>query len=146
MRINITDPSAIRKLRPILLIERTTRMVEKKKGTNALAKRLGRKIATRRKALGWTQDALAERVGVDAETISRFERGAHLPSLPTLEKLAVALRVETGELLSKNTATRADEAVTLSAWMEGLSAGDRQFVLVVARECCDYLQKKSAKN
>lgn len=118
-------------------------MVEKRTDTNSLAKRLGRKIATRRKALGWTQDELAERVEVDAETISRFERGAHLPSLPTLERLAVSLRVEIGELLSKTVPTKADDAVTLSAWMDGLSPEDRGFVLAVARECCDHLRRKA---
>ena len=119
-------------------------MVEKRTTTISLAKRLGRRIATRRKALGWTQDELAERVGVDAETISRFERGAHLPSLPTLERLAVSLRVEIGELLSKAIPAKVDEAVTLCAWMDGLSVEDRGFVLAVARECCDHLRKKTA--
>ncbi|MFT3960437.1 helix-turn-helix domain-containing protein [Propionivibrio sp.] len=118
-------------------------MVEKKTVTNDLARRLGKEIGSRRKALGWTQDALAERVGVDAETISRFERGAHLPSLPTLERLAIALHVEIGELFSKNTAAKTDEAITLSAWMDELLTEDRQFVLSVARQYCDHLRKKN---
>jgi DNA-binding XRE family transcriptional regulator len=50
-----------------------------------LARQLGENIAERRRALDWTQDQLAERLGVEAETISRFERGATLPSLPKLE-------------------------------------------------------------
>ncbi|GHU30385.1 transcriptional regulator [Betaproteobacteria bacterium] len=118
-------------------------MVEKGTAKSSLAKRLGKKIATRRKTLGWTQDALAERVGVDTETISRFERGAHLPSLPTLERLAVALHAEINELFSKPAPATADEAVTLSVWMDGLSTEDRQFVLTMARECCNHLRKKS---
>ena len=69
-------------------------MVDKKRDSDKLAKRIGKRIADRRKVLGWTQEQLAERVRVDAETISRFERGVNLPSLPTLERLAAALRVE----------------------------------------------------
>jgi transcriptional regulator with XRE-family HTH domain len=67
-------------------------MAVKKKDSARLAKRLGGNLSERRKQLGWTQEMVAERVGVDAETISRIERGAHLPSLPTLDRLAVALR------------------------------------------------------
>lgn len=121
-------------------------MVDTGTDSNRLAKRLGKRIAERRKSFGWTQDALAERVGVDAETISRFERGAHLPSLPTLERLASALRVEIGELLSKAVISKADDAATLGAWMEGLSPEDRTFVLTVARECCDHLRQRAEKS
>jgi transcriptional regulator with XRE-family HTH domain len=67
-------------------------MAVKKKDSARLAKRLGGNLSERRKQLGWTQEMVAERVGVDAETISRIERGAHLPSLPTLDRLAVALQ------------------------------------------------------
>jgi transcriptional regulator with XRE-family HTH domain len=118
-------------------------MVDKESDTEKLAKRLGKRIATRRKSLGWTQDALAERMEVDSETISRFERGAHLPSLPTLERLAIALRVEVGELLSRRSVTQVDSATALAAWMEGLSTADKEFVLSVARDCCSHLRKRT---
>ena len=61
-------------------------------------KELGKRIKLTRKGQDLTQEMLAERVGVDAETISRIERGAHLPSLPTLDRLAVALRCSAGDL------------------------------------------------
>ena len=122
---------------------KATVMVDRKTDSDKLAKRLGRRIAIRRKSLGWTQDGLAERVAVDSETISRFERGAHLPSLPTLERLATVLRVEVGELLSKSAIAKASDSDAIAAWMEGLSADDRGFVLKVIRNCCDHLQQKS---
>lgn len=115
-------------------------MVDRKTDSDELASRLGKRIATRRKSLAWTQDDLAERMGVDAETISRFERGAHLPSLPTLERLSVALRVEVGALLSKSGPVKADDVAALAAWMDGLSTEDRKFVLSVARDCCEHLR------
>jgi transcriptional regulator with XRE-family HTH domain len=118
-------------------------MVDKKTDSDRLAKQLGKRIAARRKSLGWTQDVLAERMGVDSETISRFERGAHLPSLPTLERLAIALRVEIGDLLTKASPTKTDDVAVLSAWMDGLSSEDRTFVLAVTRDCCDYLRQRS---
>lgn len=117
-------------------------MVDKKSRSSKLAKRLGRNIAARRKQLAWTQDQLAERVEVDAETISRFERGAHLPSLPTLDRLASVMHVQIGELTSE-LATPADEdATALSAWLHGLSQANRRFVLSIVQECCEHLHGK----
>lgn len=118
-------------------------MVDGKKDSGELVLRLGKRVAERRKSLGWTQDELAERMNVDAETISRFERGAHLPSLPTLERLANALRVEIGELLSTTELDQADDLAALAAWMDGLSPEDRGFVLAVARNCCEHLRNSS---
>ncbi len=116
-------------------------MVDKQKESARLAKRLGSKIAERRKQLEWTQDQLAEHVGVDAETISRFERGANLPALPTLDRLSTALRVEVGDLLSKTMPAVPDDAVKLAAWIEGLSSKDRTFVMKIIRDCCEHLRQ-----
>lgn len=117
-------------------------MVDKKIRSSKLAKCLGRNIAARRKQLAWTQDQLAERVEVDAETISRFERGAHLPSLPTLDRLASAMQVQIGELTSELATPAEDDAHVLSAWLHGLSQGNRRFVLAIVRECCEHLRGK----
>ena len=57
-----------------------------------LPERLGRSIAARRTAMGLSQAALAERLGlVSAETVSRYERGEREPRLSTLAKLARVL-------------------------------------------------------
>jgi len=114
-------------------------MVDKQKESERLAKRLGKNIAERRKQLEWTQEQVAERAGVDAETISRFERGANLPSLLTLENLSTALHLSVGDLLSKPRPEAASEAVIFDALIAGLSPDDRAFVLSVVRNCCDYL-------
>jgi transcriptional regulator with XRE-family HTH domain len=118
-------------------------MVDRQKESERLAKRLGKNIAERRKHLGWTQEQVAERVGVDAETISRFERGNNLPSLLTLEKLSTALRLPIGDLLSKQRPEVANELAIFDALIADLSPGDRAFVLTVARNCCDHLGKRA---
>ena len=96
-------------------------MAVRRKARPALAERLGASLAAKRKSRNWTQAELAERVGVDTETISRFERGAALPSLVTLEKLAHSIRVTLAELLTESSARADDQALALSAWLNDLS-------------------------
>lgn len=54
----------------------------------------GANVRNHRKAMGLTQEALAERVDVSMETIGKIERGAAAPTFATAEKLAVALQVQ----------------------------------------------------
>lgn len=60
--------------------------------------RIGDNIKQRRKALKISQDELADAIGANRVTISRYETGNYLPSVPALEKLAVALRTTTAQL------------------------------------------------
>jgi tetratricopeptide (TPR) repeat protein/DNA-binding XRE family transcriptional regulator len=59
--------------------------------TNGAAKR--RRLAQRRKALGLTQEKLAELLGVERSTVVRWERGETQPQPWLRPKLAEALRV-----------------------------------------------------
>ena len=83
---------------PYNKIEKTGKSAQNE---DALAVRLSRNIAGRRRALDLTQAQLAERLGVDTETLSRFERGKHLPSLATLERLAEQLQTTVAVLLDE---------------------------------------------
>jgi len=58
-----------------------------------LGKALGRVIAQKRKSMSLSQNELAGMIDVDAETISRFERGAVVPSLLRLNALAKAMEI-----------------------------------------------------
>jgi len=63
-------------------------------GMSELAKRLGRRIYDFRKQSGLTQAALAEKAKISNEFMSAVERGAKLPSLQVLERIAGGLRVD----------------------------------------------------
>jgi transcriptional regulator with XRE-family HTH domain len=65
------------------------------KTPSELLQELGRRIGARRKALGWTQQAAAERSGVNYRTWRRLEGMGHA-SIEDLVKAAVALRCEEG--------------------------------------------------
>jgi transcriptional regulator with XRE-family HTH domain len=116
-------------------------MVDRKKESAKLAKRIGKNIAERRKALHWTQYQLAERIGVDAETISRFERGVNLPSLLTLLGLAEALRISAGELLSRIGQNQSAPTAICETWMAGLSPRDQEFMMNTVASYCEHLRQ-----
>lgn len=68
---------------------------------------LGDAIKARRQALGLSQEALAEAAGIHVTHLGGLERGVRNPSYSTLVRLAQALRMEPGILL-----TSADHART----------------------------------
>lgn len=60
---------------------------------------LGKRIMANRKRLGLTQDQLAERLGVTAQAVSKWENDQSCPDIGTLPKLAALFGVSTDELL-----------------------------------------------
>ena len=56
-------------------------------------KLLGKRIKEIRKSAGFTQEKLADAVGIDITTLSGIESGRNFPSLVTLEKIAKNLDV-----------------------------------------------------
>lgn len=57
-------------------------------------KLIGDRVRVLRKRKSLSQEQLAGKVGIDMKSISRLERGAHYPSLETLERIQVALAVD----------------------------------------------------
>ena len=60
--------------------------------------KLGARLKEIRKARGFTQEALAEKVDLTPQYLSRLESGHQSPSVKTVAKLAEALNVELWEL------------------------------------------------
>ena len=93
---------------------------------------LGRRAARLRRERGWTQEKLAEVVGVEPVTISRWERGHRGMSVATLARLADALGIQLADLLDierepPEPALPARENALLIAW-RALDDRDRQLV------------------
>ena len=60
---------------------------------------LGKRIMENRKRLGWTQDRLAEQMGVFAQAVSKWENDLSCPDITLLPQLARLFDVTTDELL-----------------------------------------------
>lgn len=60
--------------------------------------RLGQKVQKLRKALGYTQEELAEKLHISRTHMGHIEQGRKSPSLKLMEKLARVLKVSVSEL------------------------------------------------
>lgn len=62
---------------------------------------LGKRIVSHRKHIGLTQDALAEKLGVTAQAVSKWENDQSCPDITMLPKLADIFDCTTDELLGR---------------------------------------------
>ena len=60
---------------------------------------IGKRIAAGRKKLGLTQDALAEKLGVTAQAVSKWENDQSCPDISMIPRLAQLFSITTDELL-----------------------------------------------
>ena len=63
-------------------------------------KDFGKKLAQKRKDLGMTQNAFAERLSVTRQTVGRWEAGAALPDIDKIPDIAAVLGVSCDYLLN----------------------------------------------
>lgn len=63
---------------------------------------LAKRIKEERKKKGWTQNYMAEQIGVKAGTFSGYERGYRVPETKTVEKLANLFGVSMDYLLGRD--------------------------------------------
>lgn len=99
-----------------------------------LGKLLGQQIAAHRRALNLTQYQLAERLGVEPETISRFERGTSLPSLKRLLELSDVLQTGVGRLLTQASPLAYDQHEELHSLLARMNPADRTLLVSFMRQ------------
>lgn len=109
-----------------------------------LALRMGRAIAVRRQQRQFTQAELAEKIEVEQETISRFERGATLPPLGRLADIADALSCPLEDLLRSGSPRPEDKAQGIAKMLKGLTDPDKQLVNEIIEQICARLLKNKA--
>jgi len=112
---------------------------------SVLAHRLGRNLAYYRKCAKLTQEQLAEAIQVEVLTISRYETGANLPSLVTLEAVSALLRVSITDLLSEEAHPRSDEVKQCLVMLESLSPDERSTAMDVLAALVDSFRKQRKK-
>ncbi|MFW5876119.1 MAG: helix-turn-helix domain-containing protein [Myxococcota bacterium] len=100
------------------------------------------RVRKRRKELKLSQAALAERVDVSVELISRIERARCLPSLSTLVRLCDALSLTPNELLGYEAPATEREAERITAVLRAMPSARRREVERIAEALAQYERKK----
>ncbi len=62
---------------------------------------VGRNVAARRRAHGWSQEAFADRCGFSQQYLSGLEKGRRNPTLKTMAELATALGIAVVDLFAE---------------------------------------------
>lgn len=103
-----------------------------------LLQEVGSRVGQARRDRGWTQEALAEAIGIEPVTLSRLETGDRALSLTMLAKSAAVLGIGLGDLLDVQrqlpVATGTPEEAELARLFAGLSPSGRDLVLRLVRE------------
>ena len=87
---------------------------------------VGKKVAQLRKIRDWTQDQLAQKMGVHKSHVSRWENGQMALKIETLERLSAVLGVSLDELT--NNAPAVPGSSQLLQDFEALNEDDRMVV------------------
>ncbi len=103
-----------------------------------LLREVGQRVAAARSARGFTQERLAEVIGIEPVTLSRWETGHRALSLSTLAAIADALEIGLGDLLDVDRTLPEPEhgpdELELLRGFSGLTGPRRELVLRLVRE------------
>ncbi len=99
-------------------------------------KKIGKRMLTSRKALQLTQENVAEAAEIETSFYGQIERGANIPSILTLSKIASALNIEISDLFPSSLKSQCLLTKIIIRMIKKLSAKDKLLII-------DLLQKLS---
>ena len=94
---------------------------------------IGKRIQTRRKQQGLTQEQLADKMDVSIQMVSNLERGNKAIRIDNLIKLSQTLNISTDYILTGKETT--EDMQTLTEQMAALSQRDRKMMKVLIDFC-----------
>nr|WP_249183358.1 helix-turn-helix transcriptional regulator [Burkholderia cenocepacia] len=106
-------------------------------------RKIGKTIAKKRKAAGFTQEQVAERLGIGNEAFSRIERGLVSPGIFKLYELADLFGCGVETFLIEGSRRSTDQAEHLERLVSKLSAPDRQLIVGIVERLSLRLAKES---
>lgn len=110
------------------------------------AKEFGKHLRSLRRARGVTQDALAQRSGLSADTIRRVEHGSFSASIDTLRKLCFGLGVAPSTLFESFELGRNDERRELVDMISSRDTAELGLIARVMRVLIDELDTLAVRS
>ena len=111
-----------------------------KERPNSLAQIVGQAIFQRRRALGMSQEELAEKVGIGQQSLSRMEQGKTAPRFERLQNLADALDCRVVDLFAEPQESADFYVASLAELFSALSDEQRVFVHRQAAQLIHFLR------
>jgi transcriptional regulator with XRE-family HTH domain len=103
-------------------------------GKKSIGFNLGQRLAQLRRARGLTQDELAERMGIERETVSRAERGLTDPPLSKLIEIYKVLDFPVAELITRASTNLPDHAKRINDALSGCAEPDRELLCEIVEK------------
>jgi transcriptional regulator with XRE-family HTH domain len=116
------------------------------KQEEAVNRKIGRTLAKKRKAAGYTQEQVAERLGIGNEAFSRIERGLVSPGLYKLYEMAEMFECGVETFLIEGSRRPTDQVEYMQQLMGKLSAPDRQLIVGIVEKLAVRLGKEPRKS
>lgn len=107
-----------------------------------IATALGASIAKMRASRGFTQEQVAEKLGIGNEAISRIERGVVLPPIIRFFEFAELFECRLDELLMEASDRSQDQASAIAQLIEKMAPNDRELVLGIVGQLSQRLSTK----
>ena len=109
-------------------------------------KKIGKTVARKRKVAGFTQEEVAERLGIGNEAFSRIERGLVSNGIFKLYELADMFECGIETFLVEGSRRPSDQSEHLTKLMGALSAPDRQLIIGIVEKLARRLGKGVEKS
>ncbi|HDR8948156.1 TPA: helix-turn-helix transcriptional regulator [Burkholderia vietnamiensis] len=107
-----------------------------------LASVIGRAIAKHRAVSGYTQEQVAEALGIGNEAVSRMERGIVMPTVARLVELANLFECNAADLLTEASSRTSDQARHVGQLLSKLNVNDRTMVVEIVERLAGRLAKR----
>lgn len=104
-------------------------------------KKIGRAIAKRRKGAGFTQEEVADHLGISLNSVSRLETGQHSPGIYRLYLLADLFECGVDSFLIEGSRRASDQAEYLTKLLMKNSPADRSVILSVVEKLSKHMSK-----
>lgn len=108
-------------------------------------RKIGKTIAKKRKLADFTQEAVAEHLGIGTEAYSRIERGLVSPGLYKLYQLADLFKCGVETFLIEGSRRPAEQAEVIAQLLVKNSVADRAVIVSIIEKLSRHMQRKGNK-
>jgi transcriptional regulator with XRE-family HTH domain len=111
-----------------------------------LKKQIGKCIKRSREATGYSQEMVAERLGLSTKTYASYEQGSIDPTVTRLAEIADIFECDLEQLVVDTSTRLDDQAKRVSRALEQVPPRDREMILLVIEQICNVAYNMRKKN